>query len=375
MDNQEAKKYSNILVIGNGFDLAHNLPTAYDDFIRAIERSIQAPNFSDTESHLEKMPLDISKSEIIKNGFINYFQYYTREVPGWVDLERLMKEIIGYFEEFFEKYQNIIRTGGGVFEDIINITPLNIEKNRLLECLFKFPLFSKNPYQDFDNYNRNRIMNTNYYTDNFGLNKKEVLKLLKKQLDEVIELLRLYLQNYCYDKQKDNLKAKKQISDIHPCYVISFNYTDTYKVYGIKSEDVFHVHGSLEKKNMVLGFDDDEPENLDFVYFKKYFQRIQKLTGYIDDSKFKRTYNLDENSRIKIEKEVLVHFYGHSMDKTDGDIIKKLKELSSGFVIYVRDPAKYPDYEQIVINLIDVFGKDDATKMIEKGFIKFKRCE
>lgn len=179
MDNQEAKKYSNILVIGNGFDLAHNLPTAYDDFIRAIERSIQAPNFSDTESHLEKMPLDISKSEIIKNGFINYFQYYTREVPGWVDLERLMKEIIGYFEEFFEKYQNIIRAGGGVFEDIINITPLNIEKNRLLECLFKFPLFSKNLYQDFDNYNRNRIMNTNYYTDNFGLNKKEVLKLLK----------------------------------------------------------------------------------------------------------------------------------------------------------------------------------------------------
>ena len=194
-------------------------------------------------------------------------------------------------------------------------------------------------------------------------------------MNDVIELLRLYLQNYCYDKQKDKLKAKKQISDIHPCYVVSFNYTDTYKVYGIKSEDVFHVHGSLERKNMVLGFDDDEPENLDFVYFKKYFQRIQKLTGYIDDSKFKRTYNLDENSRIKVEKEVLVHFYGHSMDKTDGDIIKKLKELSSGFVIYVRDPAKYPDYEQIVINLIDVFGKDDATKMIEKGFIKFKRCE
>lgn len=59
MDNQEAKNDSNILVIGNGFDLAHNLPTSYKDFIRAIERNIQAPNFSDTESHLEKVPLDI----------------------------------------------------------------------------------------------------------------------------------------------------------------------------------------------------------------------------------------------------------------------------------------------------------------------------
>ena len=63
------------------------------------------------------------------------------------------------------------------------------------------------------------------------------------------------------------------------------------------------------------------------------------------------------------------------MDKTDGDIIKKLKELSSGFVIYVRDPIKYDDYERKVINLIDIFGKDDATKMIETGFIKFKKCE
>ena len=100
------------------------------------------------------MPLDISKSEIIKNGFINYFQSYTREIPGWVNLERLMKEIIGYFEEFFEKHQNIIRAGGGIYEDMVNKTPLNIEKNRLIECLFKFPLFSKNPYQEFDNYNR-----------------------------------------------------------------------------------------------------------------------------------------------------------------------------------------------------------------------------
>lgn len=375
MNNEELRS-NNILVIGNGFDLAHGLPTEYIDFIHAIERNLKAPNFSDTESHLENVPLDISKSEIINNGFINYFQCYTREVPGWVDLERLMKEIIGYFEEFFENYQNIIMAGGGVFEDMVNTTPPNIEKNRLIECLFKFPLFSKNPYLDFDNDNRNKIMRPDYYTDNFGLNKKKVIKLLKNQLDEVIELLRLYLQNYCYDKQKDKLKAKKQISDIRPCYVISFNYTDTYKVYGIKPEDVFHVHGSLEKKNMVLGFDDDEPENLDFVYFKKYFQRIQKLTGYIDDSKLKKAYiNFDGNNYIKAEKEALVHFYGHSMDKTDGDIIKKLKELSSGFVIYVRDPAKYPDYEQIVINLIDVFGKDDATKMIEKGFIKFKRCE
>lgn len=64
----------------------------------------------------------------------------------------------------------------------------------------------------------------------------------------------------------------------------------------------------------------------------------------------------------------IVHFYGHSMDKTDGDIIEKLKSLARGFVIYTYDQE---DYEQKVINLIDVFKKKEATKMIQTGFIKF----
>ena len=66
-----------------------------------------------------------------------------------------------------------------------------------------------------------------------------------------------------------------------------------------------------------------------------------------------------------------VHFYGHSMDNTDGDIIRKLKKLSDGFVIYKYNQE---DFEQKVINLIDVFGKEEATKLIQNGFIKFEPC-
>ena len=242
MDNQGVD--NNILVIGNGFDLAHGLPTAYDDFIRAIERSIQAPNFSDTESHLEKMPLDISKSEIIKNGFIEYFLNYVGKVPGWVDMERLIKDIIAYFESFFSDSQNKIDFPGTINLTSESFLKIDLLDKRLKECVLLFPLFDEKK-QTYG------CLKKEYYTEEFGLNKREVIKLLRSQLNEVIELLRLYLQNYCYDKQKGNLKAIKQISDIHPSYVISFNYTDTYKVYGIKTEDVFHVHGNLEKDNMV----------------------------------------------------------------------------------------------------------------------------
>ena len=148
---------------------------------------------------------------------------------------------------------------------------------------------------------------------------------------------------------------------LNPRYVISFNYTYTYKKYGIRNEDVFHVHGRLLKNNMVLGFNDEDPENLDFVYFKKYFQRIQKMTGYINEAKI-----IDHDADLYPNP--IIHFYGHSMDKTDGDIIVKLRSLARKFVIYTYNQE---DYEQKVINLIDVFGKKDATELIQTKFIEF----
>lgn len=46
--------------------------------------------------------------------------------------------------------------------------------------------------------------------------------------------------------------------------------------------------------------------------------------------------------------------------------------MASGFVIYTYDQN---DYEQKVINLIDVFGKNEVMEMIETKFIRFLQCE
>ncbi|MBE5852371.1 MAG: hypothetical protein E7299_05380 [Lachnospiraceae bacterium] len=188
--------------------------------------------------------------------------------------------------------------------------------------------------------------------------------MLREQLDNLTRALQIYLQ-YILPKEPRELEPIGQIAEIAPKYIISFNYTDTYKVYGIEKESVLHIHGSLEDNNMVLGFQDDNPDDLDFVYFKKYFQRIQKLTGYIEQEK------MYEN-RMGVISCPIIHFYGHSMDKTDGEIIKKLKSMANKFVIYKYNQD---DYEQKVVNLIEVFGKEEATKLIQERFIEFVPCE
>lgn len=344
----------NILVIGNGYDIAHGLDTRYDDFIKYIRKVKGDSNVVTNDDRVF-----INKC-IVNNGFINYFLMYTKEVSGWVDLEKLIKEIIEYFELFFDNYDQYIDNGCIILRDTTNADIHQIKENRVKICLRRFPLFYR--FTDL-----NFCLDKKYYSKKFGLNKREIIKLLKNQLNEIVKLLQIYLSNHMKEKT-DDLKKICQIEAINPSYVISFNYTDTYTIYGIKAEDVFHVHGSLNKNNMVLGFDDDDPKNLDFVYFKKYFQRIQKLTGYIDERKF-----IYEDERgISHPNQMIVHFYGHSMDKTDGDIIQKLRSMASGFVIYKYNQE---DYEQKVINLIDVFGKEETTEMIQTGWIKFEECK
>lgn len=38
MDNIEMKNEQKVLVIGNGFDIYHHLPTRYIDFLKVVER-------------------------------------------------------------------------------------------------------------------------------------------------------------------------------------------------------------------------------------------------------------------------------------------------------------------------------------------------
>lgn len=341
---------NNILVIGNGYDLAHGLKTRYDDFIIFIKEKKYDKYIDNTHAVTIK---NIVENE--GNGFINYFLEYTNEVSGWVDMEELIKKIIDHFQRFFINYKNYM-SGDDFVEDKMNLEFCGILKN--------FGL--KNNERNY--VSAGKCFKIKGHSAVYGLNKRKIVKRLRNELDSLVSALESYLMLELELNPIEEKLALRQIKQIDPKYVISFNYTTIYKLYGINEEDVFHVHGKLccDPNNMVLGYNDDDPENLDFVYFKKYFQRIQKLTGYIDTNRFG---GFDSEGTLRLP---VIHFYGHSMDKTDGDIIQKLRSLASGFVIYKYNQE---DYEQKVINLIDVFGKEKATRMIQAGWIKFVQCE
>lgn len=128
--------------------------------------------------------------------------------------------------------------------------------------------------------------------------------------------------------------------------------------------------------NVVLGVNERKNQNMDFIYFVKYFQRIQKASGvkykaftkqnitYIDGRAQKETYKL--------------YIYGHSLDETDGDILKyvigdinasgRLALKPKQVIIFYYDSS---DYEQKVINLLKLYGRSIVEEYMEKEKFKF----
>lgn len=339
---------NNILVIGNGFDLAHGLKTKYDDFIEYVKnKKYDEPSDGIYTDEIKRIV------EVDKNGFINYFLEYANAVPGWVDMEKLIKDIIEQFQDFFANYKDYVENNFFI-ENKMGLKISNIlEKFGLRTENFKY----RNGEKEFELSDYNKV---------YGLNTQKIIGKLRKELEGLVRALENYFILETGLNPVDKTSSKlKQIADIRPSYVISFNYTTTYELYGISEDNVYHVHGKINSNpnNMVLGFNDEDEENLDFVYFKKYFQRIQKRTGYIDEDRF----HVLGNQYSITDVPVVTHFYGHSMDATDKDVIEKLYDLSKQFIIYYLNQD---DYEQKVINLISVFGKENATDDIQQGRIK-----
>ena len=159
-----------------------------------------------------------------------------------------------------------------------------------------------------------------------------------------------------------------RISRLNIDKVLTFNYTNTYqKLYDSpKNINYDYLHGNiaekreLEDNNMVLGIDEyltieEQTINIDFIEFKKYYQRILKKTG----CKYKEW--LEE---ININKNETHHIYmiGHSLDVTDKDILRDLI-LAPNVTTTIFYHSKTA-YKQYISNLVKVIKQDVLIKKV-----------
>ena len=108
----------NILVIGNGFDIAHGLPTQYKDFLNFIRKYYLFKDFDDAsdqgcEDFKEIIRLKAEKPDLYNeietltndNSWYRHFDaiYESRMIEGkdgWIDFEREISNIIQIIDKF-----------------------------------------------------------------------------------------------------------------------------------------------------------------------------------------------------------------------------------------------------------------------------------
>lgn len=137
----------NILVLGNGFDLAHELPTKYTDFLEWIVAEVEfwedlKKENDEIASKIEKIPLKLNipkdmrkKIEICgriekqvelwncinSNVWLEYFlQCDMHGEENWIDFESEISEVIQSIDRDMREnhfYSNIIRLSNEFFID------------------------------------------------------------------------------------------------------------------------------------------------------------------------------------------------------------------------------------------------------------------
>lgn len=348
-----------ILVIGNGFDLYHKLPTRYSDFLTLMKYwdefyesyqdkrndSFDMSSFSKTPitpridkqylkglgkfRHLFESKHILQLNEFVnsENAWLKYFIDCSYNKGQWIDFERDMEIAITDIKEDFKD------------EHRGELYPLDFIKN-------------------FSEYGT-----IEYHSEAI---QPIVLRNLKSELDDFIYAMRLYFLEFI-DKAEVNIYSK-MIAKIPFDAIISFNYTHTFeKIYSVhKDIPVHNIHGDTIQNNMVLGIKDENNIDNRFVYFKKYFQRIQKRTGL----RYKQWVN--DDGAIGTANQIYV--IGHSVDNTDGDFFREIinsRRTSQVTFFYHNQQA----YEQQVINLIEVLTKDKFLKHYYDKKIIFTELE
>ncbi len=337
----------NYLIIGNGFDIAHNLPTKYENFVDFINNK----NFF-KNSDLEKLYIDEYLESFKKNNkimkYINYSINEDSSESKWIDIENKLLEIVtclfDWEKYLYVEYKPLLNNSNIMFHE-------NYDKKNTVLKLKKEAVYSEN-LSNCRNLQHIliKLFDNNYLYSNNCVQNKSINDLYKLQTEVIndfcnfINIFTKYIKivNTMHTKQIDLFHKKYQV-------VLSFNYTNTYERVYNSNIPIYYIHGSAKKNNIVLGvgseyFDSSYKDNA--LNFYKFYQRITKNT----DTDFLKHFDFN----------FILDIYGHSLDPTDEDILKECMNHADKINIYYVDEK---DKHDKIKNLIKIFGKNRLIEL------------
>ena len=412
-----------IILIGNGFDLAHGLKTSYKDFIdwfwEETTKKIKVrigKNYEDDflsvssglgtwysthgNTNYQDLLLNLKKvgiRMIFKNSFLEIITQ-KKNLQDWVDIE----------EEYYQQIKNIVKNYSQYYKNIRGkgITKLNDEFENIKKELEKYltnvannskpkideiyDIFYENfMLQDFPSRRENLLIeytsNTIIYNDRddngyYRRLRDEIIKIIMHEYKiDISDVAKKHINEFLTERDyRDYYLSKTYPQNV---LLLNFNYTNTEFSYSKYEDykkskflnylpflhiDTIHIHGELKNENnpIIFGYGDelaDEYKEIEKLYDKDYFKNVKSI-------KYTKTKNYRELLNFIGSDYYQIYILGHSCGNSDRTLLNTLFEhencvsIKPFFYEKEENGKKTDDYEDIIINMSRNFNDKKAFR-------------
>ena len=347
-----------ILIIGNGFDLAHSLKTSYKDFLDFC-----------VERNNKRIPMAVKYgTTFIDNIWLKHFLLRQDELgKTWIDLEEEIFKVIGELSsnakfhpitnpDFMFPAEFVIRKG------VVDFKFSNIAEF-ITPSSYYYPT-NNNGYTEVETRDFSSI---HYFVKDFD----SLVRLIYDKLREFTKEFEKYLienVNACLQSQvASGYKLTLKTSRL---YVLSFNYTNTceslyqYNCNTLAKDlkiETTYVHGKANSSgdsNLVLGTKSFSNKDIPpcFNIFQKHNQR-HKYNTIEPYQELLRLIKLPNTNPV-------FHIIGHSLDESDHKILKHILDADKNATIkvYYHDEESQ---ERLINNITDIIGEEEVMTRVQ----------
>ncbi|WP_081806345.1 AbiH family protein [Chryseobacterium sp. UNC8MFCol] len=400
-----------IVLIGNGFDLAHGMQTNYKDFINNYWRN-RCEEFEKHTEYIYECDEFLLRSKHYTNHFeiissfadlYNFAEENDRKFTsknsfflkltqglnyqGWVDIE----------SEYYSHLKNLSKSKN--LDEDYNIDNLNKDFTGIINLLEKY-LTSVQENFKVDDLVKNRITGIiNHPIKLQDLSEHVIRKIIDenwKLLQSDIEtyngffktgynlssttqkIVKDFVQNNTHSRTKEHftIYMLKNFENFflskkpHTTF-LNFNYTSTESLYANPETHICHIHGELNNKEnpIIFGYGDeldDYYKDIEKLNDNRYLENVKSI-NYAKTDNYKKILNLINDGYFQ------VIILGHSCGNSDRTLLNTIFEndncASIKFFYHQTDETK-DNYLDIYKNISRNFN--DKTKLrdrvVNKGY-------
>jgi hypothetical protein len=336
-----------IILIGNGFDLAHGMKTSYKDFIDDFWEKEKKNIFA-----CHKGKIDVDSVYVYENDIMKIHSPYT--------IDYILRE----------QYKDA--NGYSWFMTILNSDYSGIVNNRNI----KFRIWHKNDFlktisekctiqnwvdveeeyysalnECLDYTTEEKIIQLN---EEFTFIKNKLANYIKEQLANSISIFKKIEEKIHSPISHNDISKIAGIDTLQYILYLNFNYTNTEKLY-IKddgSEKIIHIHGELNNPEnpIIFGYGDDIDDKYKLIEQKnnnKYLENIKSIN-------YSKTRNYKEMLKFINLDNYQVYVMGHSCGISDKTLLNTLFEHKNclSIKVYYHNIGDGTDnYSDIVSNI------------------------